>query len=143
MKVRQLSVFLENESGRLAEITGALGDAGVNIRAFSLADTSDFGILRVVVSDIERARLTLQAKGFIVRETEVIAIEIEDRPGGLAAILKILGEHGVNVEYMYASLEKSSDNAVVILRPEDVDQAITTLLEHAVTLLPAERVYAL
>jgi len=143
MKVRQLSVFLENESGRLAEITGALGDAGVNIRAFSLADTSDFGILRVVVSDIERARLALQAKGFIVRETEVVAIEIKDHPGGLAAVLKILGEHGVNVEYMYASLEKSSDNAVVILRPEDVDQAITTLLDHAVTLLPAERVYAL
>jgi hypothetical protein len=143
MKVRQLSVFLENQSGRLAEITGALGDAGVNIRAFSLADTSDFGILRVVVNDIGGARLALQAKGFTVRETEVIAIEIEDRPGGLAAILKVLGDHGVNVEYMYASLEKSSDNAVVILRPEDVDQAITTLLNHAVTLLPAERVYAL
>ena len=143
MKVRQLSVFLENQSGRLAEITGTLGDAGVNIRAFSLADTSDFGILRVVVSDIGRARVALQAKGFTLRETEVIAIEIADRPGGLASILKILGEHGVNVEYMYASLEKSSDNAVVILRPEDVDQAITTLLDHAVTLLPAERVYAL
>jgi hypothetical protein len=143
MKVRQLSVFLENQSGRLAEITGALGDAGVNIRAFSLADTSDFGILRLVVSDIGRARASLQDKGFTLRETEVIAIEIEDRPGGLAAILKILGDHGVNVEYMYASLEKSSDNAVVILRPEDVDQAIATLLDQAVRLLPAERVYSL
>ena len=143
MKVKQLSVFLENESGRLAEITGALGDAGVNIRAFSLADTSDFGILRLVVSDIGQARAVLQDKGFTLRETEVIAIEIVDRPGGLAAILKILGDHRVNVEYMYASLEKSSDNAVVILRPEDVDQAITTLLDQAVTLLPAERVYSL
>jgi hypothetical protein len=143
MKVKQLSVFLENESGRLAEITGALGDAGVNIRAFSLADTSDFGILRLVVSDIGRARSALQDKGFTLRETEVIAIEIEDRPGGLAAILKILGDHRVNVEYMYASLEKSSDNAVVILRPEDVDQAIATLLDQPVKLLPAERVYSL
>lgn len=143
MKVKQLSVFLENLSGRLAEITGALGDAGVNIRAFSLADTSDFGILRLVVSDIGRARAALQDKGFTLRETEVIAIEIEDRPGGLAALLKILGDHGVNVEYMYASLEKSSDNAVVILRPEDVDQAIATLLDQAVRLLPAERVYSL
>ncbi|HSB71119.1 MAG TPA: ACT domain-containing protein [Candidatus Methylomirabilis sp.] len=143
MKVRQLSVFLENTSGRLAEITGALGAAGVNIRAFSLADTSDFGILRLVVNDIQRAHTALQAQGFTVRETEVIAIEIQDRPGGLAAILKVLGDHGVNVEYMYASLEKSSDNAVVILRPEDLDQAIATLLDHAVRLLPAERVYAL
>ena len=143
MKVRQLSVFLENQSGRLAEITGALGEAGVNIRAFSLADTSDFGILRLVVSDIGRAHAALQDKGFTLRETEVIAIEIADRPGGLAAILKILGDHGVNVEYMYASLEKSSDNAVVILRPEDVDQAIATLLDQSVRLLPAERVYSL
>ncbi len=143
MKVRQLSVFLENQSGRLAEITGALGDAGVNIRAFSLADTADFGILRLVVSDIGQARAALQDKGFTLRETEVIAIEIEDRPGGLAAVLKILGDHGINVEYMYASLEKSSDNAVVILRPEDVDQAIATLLDRGVRLLPAERVYAL
>jgi hypothetical protein len=143
MKVRQLSVFLENESGRLAEITGALGEAGVNIRAFSLADTSDFGILRLVVNDIDRGRSVLQDLGFTVRETEVIAAEIEDRPGGLAAILKILGNRGVNVEYMYASLEKSSDNAVVILRPENVDQAIAALLEQSVKLLPAERVYAL
>ena len=111
--------------------------------ALSLADTSDFGILRLIVRDSSGRATRSRRPAASSRETEVVAIEVEDRPGGLAAVLKILAEHGVNVEYMYASLEKSSDNAVVILRPEDVDQAITTLLDHAVTLLPAERVYAL
>ncbi|MDI6829264.1 MAG: ACT domain-containing protein, partial [Armatimonadota bacterium] len=98
MKVKQLSIFLENQSGRLAEVTGALGAEGINIRALSLADTSGFGILRLIVSDIAKARKVLQEKGFTVKETDVIAVEVPDRPGGLAEVLSALAAEGINIE---------------------------------------------
>lgn len=143
MKVKQLSIFLENQSGRLAEVTGALGNEGINIRALSLADTSGFGILRLIVNDIAKAHAVLHNKGFTVSETDVIAVEIPDRPGGLAHVLGILGEQGINIEYMYAFVEKSSQNAVVIFRIENVDDAITALQAKGVKILSAQEVYAL
>jgi len=113
MKLKQLSVFLENRAGRLAEVTRVLGDAGVNIRALSLADTSDFGILRLLVDKNEAAIKALTADGLTVRATDVVAIEVADRPGGLATVLALLHGCGLNVEYMYAFLERSKDNAII------------------------------
>lgn len=143
MKVKQLSIFLENQSGRLAEVTEAIGNEGVNIRALALADTSGFGILRLIVDDIDKARDILKARQFTVRETDVIAVEIPDRPGGLGSVLRIFGEAKINIEYMYAFVQKASENAVVIFRVDNADEAIDTLRSKGVGILSAEQVYAL
>ena len=143
MKVEQISVFLENKAGRLAEVADVLGREGINIRALSLADTTDFGILRLIVNDREKAKKALKEAGFTVGITQVIAVEVEDRPGGLARILKLLADEGINVEYMYAFVERSSGNAVLIFKFEDLDRAIEVLQSHGVRVIPGERVYSL
>ena len=143
MKVRQLSIFMENRAGRLAEIVRQLGNARVNIRALSLADTSDFGILRLIVNDVDKAMKVLKDSGHTVSLTEVIAVEVPDTPGGLASVLEPLREAGVNVEYMYAFVEKATDKAVVIFRFEDVDAAVKVLAKAKISVLPAETVYKL
>ena len=143
MKVEQISVFLENKSGRLAEVTRLLGEGGINIRALTLADTSDFGILRLIVSDNARALDILKKAGFTVGKTEVVAVEVPDRPGGLADILEQFGKAGTNVEYMYAFVEKSGDDAVVIFRFDDPEQAVELLLKSGVNILSEEKVYSL
>jgi hypothetical protein len=143
MKVEQISIFLENKSGRLAEVTKILGDGGVNIRALSLADTSDFGILRLIVNDTEKAKDILKKNNFTVGKTEVIAVEVPDRPGGLAHILDILRKQDINVEYMYAFVERSGKDAVIIFRFDDIDKAIATLTKNGIVVLPGEKVYAL
>lgn len=129
MKVKQISVFLENKSGRLAQVTRALGDNQINIRALSIADTTDFGILRLIVDKPEEANSILWAEGFMVSETAVIAVEVPDRPGGLADILATLGQAGINIEYLYAFIGQSSDKAQVIFRVDDSDKAISVLQE--------------
>ena len=98
MKIRQVAVFLENKCGRLADVAGTLRAAGVNIRAISLADNADFGILRLIVNDTERAIAALKAADYVAAQTEVVAVQVEDRPGGLEAVLNVLKEHNVNVE---------------------------------------------
>ncbi|MDH7498921.1 MAG: ACT domain-containing protein [candidate division NC10 bacterium] len=143
MKVKQISIFLENKAGRLAEVTSILGEENINIRALSLADTSDFGILRLIVNDPQRAAQALKSRGFTVGETEVLAVEVPDRPGGLGQILSVLHQAGMNVEYMYAFVERSSDNAVIIFRFDNIDEAIRALLAKGVTILKGEKVYSL
>jgi hypothetical protein len=143
VKVEQISIFLENKSGRLAEVTRLLGEGGINIRALTLADTTDFGILRLIVNDNVKALKLLKKAGFTVGKTEVVAIEVPDRPGGLAEILERLGEAGVNVEYMYAFVEKSGGDAVVIFRFDDPEQAVSLLQESGVTIIPEDKVYSL
>ena len=140
MKVEQISIFIENKSGRLAEVTRVLGDAGVNIRALSLADTSDFGILRLIVDQIDKAKDTLKAEGFTVNKTEVVAVEVPDRPKGLFSILEILENSHVNVEYMYAFVERCGENAVIIFRFDDTESAIKVLLANKINVLKGERV---
>lgn len=127
MKLEQLSIFLENRSGRLAKILTTLGAAGVNIRAMSLADTSDFGILRLIVSDIETGKQALRDGRFTVRVSEVIAVEVRDRPGELAEMLGHIEQAGLNLEYMYSFVQKSMESAILIFRFDDLDRAISVL----------------
>lgn len=141
MKVEQISIFIENKSGRLAEVTGALGEAAINIRALSLADTSDFGILRLIVNDVERAKRILKEKGFTVSKTEVVAIEVPDRPGGLSEILQALDSEEINVEYMYAFVERCGGNAVIIFRFDETEKAIKCLVQKGFNVLEGERLY--
>ena len=143
MKVEQISIFIENKSGRLAEITRILGDSGINIRALSLADTTDFGILRLIVNDVETAKAVLKEKGFTVSKTEVVALEVPDRPGGLSSLLQTLDDNQINVEYMYAFVERCGGNAVIIFRFDETDKAIGTLKDSGFTILEGERLYTL
>ena len=144
MKVEQISIFIENKSGRLAEITRILGDdAGINIRALSLADTSDFGILRLIVNDVEKAKQVLKERGFTVSKTEVVAVEVPDRPGGLSAILQTLDAERINVEYMYAFVERCGGNAVIIFRFDETDKAIAALKNNNFNILAGESLYSM
>jgi hypothetical protein len=143
MQVEQISVFMENRAGRLAEITRVLGKAGVNIRAFSLADTSDFGILRLIVNDNDKAKAALKKHGFTVGKTNVVAVEVEDRPGGLNHILELLSKEDINVEYMYAFVQHTGENAVIIFRFDDIDAAVKLLLNNNVKVLEGKTVYTL
>ena len=143
MKVEQISIFIENKSGRLAEVTEALGDAGVNIRALSLADTSDFGILRLIVDKTDLAKSTLKERGFTVNKTEVVAVEVPDRPKGLFGILQVLDRASVNVDYMYAFVERCGGNAVIIFRFDNPEEAIKVLTQHNVNVLQGDRIYSM
>lgn len=143
MKVEQIAIFLENKSGRLAEITSILAEKGINIRAMSLADTADFGILRLIVNDTENARKVLKEKGFTVGTTEVIVVEVADKPGGLAGVLQILKKSEINIEYMYAFTQKSGETGLIIFRFEKLDEAINALVKSGVRLLSGEEVYAI
>jgi hypothetical protein len=139
MKIKQLSIFLENKSGRLTEVTEALASANINISAFSVADTADYGILRMIVSKPEQAEQLLKAKGLSVKITEVIGLVVPNEPGGLHRALQILSSEGISVEYMYAFA--LSDRATVIIRTEAVQEAITVLQKHKLELLKASDVY--
>lgn len=143
MRVEQIAVFLENKSGRLAEITAILADNGINIRALSVADTADFGILRLIVDKVELAKQVLKANGFTVGKTNVLAVEVPDRTGGLATVLKSIEAARLNVEYMYAFVNKTGENAVLIFRFEEMDKAIASLQEAGFTLLTGEQICAL
>ena len=143
MQVEQISVFLENKSGRLSEVTAILTESEVNIRALALADTSDFGVLRLLVDDTEKARNALKKNGFTVGKTNVVAVEVPDRPGGLHSILTLFYKAGINVEYMYAFVRSSGDNAVMIFRIEKEDEAIDLLLKNGVNVIDGERLYTI
>ena len=143
MKVRQISIFLENRSGRLAGVLRAVANSGVNIRALSLADTSDFGILRLIVDDVDRCVNGLRDTGHTVSLTEVIAVEIPDQPGGLAGVLEKLSAANLNVEYMYAFVCRATEKAMVVFRFEAIDEAIVALQKAGISIVPAEKVYTL
>jgi len=143
MKVEQISILLENRAGRLTDVTKVLSEAGVNIRALSLADTSDFGILRLIVTDHERAKKVLKENGFTVGRTSVVAVEVDDRPGGLHHILELLSNSRINVEYMYAFVQQSGKNAVLIFRFDRTDQAIEILQQNGIKIIPGRDLYNL
>ncbi len=143
MLVEQIAVFLENKSGRLAEITAILAENEINIRALSVADTADFGILRLIVDKVEKAKTVLRENGFTVGKTQVLAVEIEDKTGGLAKVLKSIKNAGINVEYMYAFVNKTGENAVLIFRFEKMQEAIDTLQKDGFTILTSEQICGL
>ena len=138
MAIDQISVFLENETGGLADVADVLARSAVDIRAMSLADETDFGILRLIVDDTERAAGALKQAGFTLRKTPVVAVLVPDRPGGLATTLNAL--RGIAVEYLYAFVQKQREQAVVVFRFEDLEQAVRTLRGAGATLLEAEDV---
>jgi hypothetical protein len=143
MKVEQISIFLENKPGGLEEVTRILKDAGINIRTLSLADTTDFGILRLIVNDVERASQVLKEQGFRTSRTIVVAVEVPDRPGGLHGILEVLSKNGINVEYLYAFVERSGEHAVIIFRFDAPDKAIDVLQKNGLNVLPGAKLYGL
>lgn len=120
MSVQQISVFLENKSGRLADVTRILSDANINLRAMTIADTADFGILRILSDKVDKALEVLEKGGFTAKVTEVLGIEVEDKPGGLAKVMDIFDKNDVNIEYLYVTLERNQDKAVVIFKVEDI-----------------------
>jgi len=143
MTLKQLSVFLENKPGRLSQPCKALAAAGINILTLSLADTEQFGILRVMVREWEKAKAVLEKIGCVVNVSDVLAVEIPDRPGGMEAILSILETSAVNVEYMYAFTLKRGSNAVMIIRVDNPEQAAQALQQHGVALLDAAAFFRL
>ena len=143
MTVEQLSVFVENKPGKLAEALETLADAKIDLRALSLADTSDFGILRAIVDKPEKALEVLNKAGFLVKSNEVVAVVVGDKPGGLASVVRILSEAGVDIEYTYAFVAHSSDNAYVILRVGNNEAAIKVLTMSGITLLTGKELYSM
>jgi len=142
MKVKQISVFMENQPGRLTEMAQSLGAAGINIMALTVAESSDFGVIRMITSDFEKSRTILKEKKFTVRETEVLAIEIPDEPGSLGNVLKTFSDGGLNVEYMYAFVSRRKD-ALMIFRFDDPDRAVEVLKKTKVRVLTNEEVMTL
>lgn len=140
MIIKQLSVFLENKSGRLNEVASMLAQAGINMSAFSVADTSEFGILRLIVSDPEKAFEDLKKAGFTVRLTEVVCLQSPNIPGALSKALNILAQEGVFIEYLYAfSMDK--DSAKIVLKPEDIQKCIRVFQDHQLELVRANDLY--
>lgn len=123
MRIKQISIFLENRQGRLYDVCSLLGANDINIRALTIAETESFGVLRIVVDKSDAAIRLLRDNQFVANFTDVIAIEVPDQPGGLASILKVLAENNVNIEYMYGFVEKFSDKALLVMRFEDTDFA--------------------
>lgn len=135
MKVRQLSVFIENKAGRVSEVTDILGDAGINIRGFSVSDTAEYGILRLVVDRPDDAKAALREHSFTVKESDVICIHLADEPGALAKVLKIVSDAGVNIEYVYSLI-----STYVVINVGDADRALTMLADQPVRLVSQEEI---
>jgi hypothetical protein len=135
MDIKQIFVFLENKAGRLGEVTKALAQANINIRALSIADTADFGILRLIVDKENEAIKALNDAGFTTRVTEVVAVEVEDKPGGLAKVMELFQKKNINIEYLYASLEGKEGKAVVIFKLEDHEKGLQIIKENGIPLV--------
>jgi hypothetical protein len=127
MKLTQISIFLENRKGRLYDVCSLLGKKKINIRALTVAESEQFGILRIVVDKPEETAQILKKNGFVANLTEIVAVEVADKPGGLADILKVLSQNNINVEYMYGFVEKTSDKALLVFRFDEPDKAIALL----------------
>ena len=138
MKLQQISVFFENRPGVLAELTALLGEGGVNIRALSIAESRDFGVVRMIVPDPASVAALLDEKGYSIQIMEVLALEVADEPGGLGKALRELAEERLNVDYLYTFMNKLSENAVIVLRIDNLDYARSVLLKSGFKLLSQE-----
>lgn len=140
--IKQISVFLENKSGRLIRVAQVLGSAKINIRGLSIADTSDFGILRMIVDQPDKAIKELKENGIMATVTEVIAMEVPDTPGGLATVLGYMEEENINIEYLYSFIEKPTSNAIIMMRVERIEDALEVLKKNNVPIVGGERIYS-
>lgn len=140
MKITQISVFLENKKGRLYDVCSLLGKNGVNIYALTIAETETFGVLRLIVDKSELAVKTIKQNNFVANITEVVAVEVDDQPGGLAAVLKILVDNDISIEYMYGFVEKFSDKAILVFRFEDTDKAQKALIAGGVKIVTKKEI---
>ncbi|MCQ2970382.1 ACT domain protein [Methanobrevibacter gottschalkii] len=138
MAVKQISVFVENKEGRIKKAINTLAEENINIRALSIADTTKYGILRLIVSDNEKAIAALEKDGFIVKENEVILLAVPDKPNGLNSTLAIFDEKGINLEYLYAFVSSKTDAAIVVMRLENMEKAIEALQDSNVKILKTE-----
>lgn len=138
MKIVQLSIFVENREGRLAEIMSILAAEKIDIRALSLADTKDFGVLRMIVDTPDKAIAALKSKNIMIKTTDIIAVEVEDQPGGLSRVLNVFKAAKINIEYMYAFVEKNNSNAVMVFRVENPEKAVKKI--KGIKILAAEDV---
>lgn len=143
MTINQLSIFVENKAGTVAEITKSIAKAGVSIRALSVADTQEFGILRLIVDDVEKAKAALHENECVVSITKVIGVEIPDVAGGLSTVLELMSENNINVEYLYAFITISGKHAYVVLRVEDNEKAAKILTEAGIKLVTQNDIDAL
>jgi len=137
MIIKQISIFMENTTGRLADVTALLAKAGINLRAISIADTTDFGILRMVADNPDAAVKLLKEAGFTARETDVIGVEVPDQPGELARIMSLFRDEGVGIEYLYASLEHRKNKAVIVLKVDDIQAGLAMLEKHGFATIPS------
>ena len=143
MKIKQLSIFLQNKMGSLSNPLEVLSDAEVNIKAMCMADTSEFGILRLVVDNPLKGKEALEEHNFLVKLTEIIGVEMNDTPGGLTTVLKIIKDHGIDLEYLYAFTHEKVGKAILLLHADKLDELITALKENEIVIVPAEEVYNL
>ena len=127
MKIQQISIFLENAAGRLAEVTRVLKDGGINLRALMIADTADFGILRIIVDSVPKAIEILEKEQFTTKTTDVLAVTVPDSVGSLAGVLELFDNNGINIEYLYAALDKAGETAVIIFKVEDVEKGLSVV----------------
>lgn len=140
MFIKQLSIFVENKVGRLQNIVNALGENDVNISALSIADTTDFGILRIIVDNPDKAKLVLKGMGVISKTTDVVAVYIDDRSGGLAAVLNLVSNAGIGIEYMYAFLGRREGKALMVLKADDEEMLEQILTSHGVELAKPDEI---
>ncbi|MEE1150822.1 acetolactate synthase [Methanobrevibacter sp. UBA212] len=143
MKIKQLSIFLQNKMGSLAKPLEVLTVADVNIRAMCMADTSEFGILRLVVDDPIKGKEALEENNFLVKITDIIGIEMNDAPGGLTSVLDVIRDNLIDLEYLYAFSHKKEDKAILLLHADDIDKLIDVLIKNNIPLVSAEEVYNL
>ena len=133
--ISQVSIFIENTKGRLASVCSLLGDNNINIKALTIAETPEFGILRVVLNDTEKAKKVLKENGFIAKIAPVVAVEVSDTPGGLAKALKVLADNDINLEYMYGFVEKASEQALMVLKFDNIEKAIEILQKNNISIV--------
>ena len=143
MKIKQLSIFLQNKMGSLSNPLEVLSDAEVNIKAMCMADTSEFGILRLVVDNPLKGKEALEEHNFLVKITDIIGVEMNDTPGGLTTVLKIIKDNGIDLEYLYAFTHEKVGKAILLLHADKLDELITALKENEIVIVPAEEVYNL
>jgi hypothetical protein len=143
MEINQLSIFLENKKGSLYNALDVLSKGKINIRALSLADTSDFGILRIVVDNPQEGKKLLEENNFIVKITDIVAIELNDSPGGLSSVLKILNDNDIDLEYLYAFTHEKSEKAILLLHSDNLNNLINVLKENKIAIVPSDEVYHL